>query len=181
MGFDTPIFAGFHIKTLGKKRLGTSQKMVGKLVKLKEKDLSQLAECFRSFIPDKKLQASDSKAHSRQRIFSKRNTFWAFFSQVIDADGTGISIPDTSANQEEWPQQSQQKEGCGFPTARICTCFPLATEGLLSFKVGNKKVLNYPYFVNNGIPLKKEMFFLETKGSVVITVSSTSRSLRLIL
>lgn len=64
MKSDTPLFTGFYIKTLGKKRLGAAQKMVDKLVKLKEKDLSQLAECFRNFIPHKNLEASDSKAHS---------------------------------------------------------------------------------------------------------------------
>ena len=234
MKSDTPLFTGFHIKTLGKKRLGTTQKMVGKIAKLKEKDLSQLAECFRNFIPHKNLQASDSKAHSRHRIFSKRNTFWAFFSQVIDADGgcmevirkmqayaslkslqlpasstsaycqarnklkaselmdilkntssqlgnmpergflkgrrvvvvdgTGISVPDTPANQEEWPQQSQQKEGCGFPTARICACFSLATGGLLSFKVGNKKSAELPLFREQWDTFKKGDVFLGDKG-----------------
>jgi hypothetical protein len=32
---ETPFLAGFQIKTLGKKRLGTAQKMVGELARLK--------------------------------------------------------------------------------------------------------------------------------------------------
>jgi hypothetical protein len=84
---ETPFLAGFQIKTLGKKRLGTAQKMVGELARLKHKNLSQLSECFRGFIPQKQLRPSENKAHSRYRLFSKQNTFWAFFSQVIDADG----------------------------------------------------------------------------------------------
>ncbi len=187
MSQNTPFLAGFHIKTLGKKRDSAAQKMAVKIAQLKQKSVSQLAEYFRGFIPQQQLQPSAKKDHSRRRIFSKENTFWAFFSQVINADGgckevvrkmqayasvntskspasstsaycqarkklqeselmntfqhtaerldslpesgflkgrrvivvdgTGISMPDTPGNQEEWPQQSQQKEGCGFPTA----------------------------------------------------------------
>jgi len=84
---ETPFLAGFHIKTLGRKRLGTAQKMVSELAKLKHKNFSQLSECFRGFISQKELRASKNKAHSRCRIFSKQNTFWAFFSQVIEWNG----------------------------------------------------------------------------------------------
>ena len=83
MNITTPFLAGLHLKTLGRKRLGSAQKMEHELARLKQKNLSQLSECFRGFIPNSKLQPSDQKAHSRRRIFSKRNTFWAFFSQVI--------------------------------------------------------------------------------------------------
>jgi len=57
------------------------------LALLRQKIFSQLAECFSGFIPGKMLEPSEAKSHSRCRIFSKANTFWAFFSQVIDADG----------------------------------------------------------------------------------------------
>ncbi|MCF6319124.1 MAG: IS4 family transposase [Proteobacteria bacterium] len=140
------------------------------------------------------------------RLFSKSNTFWAFFSQVLDADagckeavkkiqafmasklkkipsgsssaycqarlkleskcldkileytsqqsgmdkgwknhrvvvvdGTGLSMPDTHANQEKYPQQATQKKGCGFPQARALACFCLLSGKLLSYKLGNKK------------------------------------------
>jgi len=205
----TPFFDGFHIRTLSKKRETAAQRLARELRLLRKKSLSQLAECFHKFIPDDLLKPSSNKGHSRKRIFSKENTFWAFFSQVIDADGgcmevvrktqalaaicglkvpasstsaycqarakleestlmnifkhtakrtddtpekgflkgrrvivvdgTGVSMPDTLANQQEWPQQKTQKEGCGFPTARICGCFSLSTGGLLSFEIGNKK------------------------------------------
>ena len=201
---------------------------------LKEKSLSQLGVCFKKFIPQNLLKQSDRKHHSRQRIFSKENTFWAFFSQVVDADGgcmevvrktqalaavcglkipasstsaycqarskleesvlmnifkhtakriddmpergflkgrrvivvdgTGVSMPDTSANQEVWPQQSQQKEGCGFPSARICGCFSLATGGLLSFEIGNKKSMELPLFRKQWDTFKDGDIFLGDKG-----------------
>ncbi len=59
--------------------------------------------------------------------------------RVIVADGTGASMPDTHENQEFWPQWSSQKPGCGFPTARICSCFSLESGALISYAIGNKK------------------------------------------
>lgn len=231
---NTPFFVGFHIQTLGRKRRSKELKMSRELALLRQKSFSQLAECFRGFIPGKMLQPSEVKAHSRRRVFSKENTFWAFFSQVVDADGgckevvrkmqaytsvnalklpasstsaycqarkkleqselmkilkhtakrldsmpergflkgrrvvvvdgTGISMPDTPANQQEWPQQRQQKEGCGFPTARICACFSLATGGLLSFEVGNKKSAELPLFRKQWEVFEKGDIFLGDKG-----------------
>ena len=201
---------------------------------LQLKNFQQLAECLGRFIPEYLLKPSSGKAHSRQRIFSKANTFWAFFSQTLDADGgcrevvrklqaycathrlplpasscsaycqarkkliteelmkildhtilkldsmpergflhgrrvvvvdgTGVSMPDTKANQAVWPQQSQQKEGCGFPTARICACFSLATGGLLSFKVGNKKSMELPLFRQQWETFRNGDIFLGDKG-----------------
>jgi len=208
--------------------------MMRELALLKGKSFSQLAECFRGFIPGNLLHPSRTRAHSRRRIFSKANTFWAFFSQVIDADGgckevvrkiqayasvnalklpasstsaycqarkkleqselmkilkhtarrldampergflkgrrvivvdgTGVSMPDTPANQKEWPQQRQQKEGCGFPTARICAYFSLGTGGLLSFEVGNKKSAELPLFRKQWDTFEKGDIFLGDKG-----------------
>ena len=234
MTIRTPFLDGLHLKTLGKKRLSSTQKMTAELSRLKQKNLSQLSECFRGFIPNTKLQPSGEKAHSRRRIFSKQNTFWAFFSQTIDADGgckevvrkvqayasmkalklpassssaycqarkkleqaelmdilkhstkklnampergylkgrrvvvvdgTGLSMPDTSKNQKEWPQQRSQKEGCGFPTARICACFSLATGGLLSFEVGNKKSAELSLLRKQWDTFEKGDVFLGDKG-----------------
>lgn len=58
--------------------------------------------------------------------------------RVVVADGTGVSMPDTKANQLEWPQMSVAKPGCGFPLARICACFSLETSLLLSYEISNK-------------------------------------------
>lgn len=59
--------------------------------------------------------------------------------RVIVVDGTGVTAADTAKNQRAWPQQIQQKKGCGFPGLRVCACFSLRTGGLLSYKTGNKK------------------------------------------
>ncbi|MFO1486342.1 MAG: hypothetical protein U1F71_23470 [Verrucomicrobiaceae bacterium] len=38
-------------------------------------------------------------------------------------DGTSFSMPDTPANQKRWPQHLGQKQGCGFPTAKMLGVF----------------------------------------------------------
>lgn len=54
-------------------------------------------------------------------------------------DGTGLSMPDTAANQKEWPQPSEQKPGCGFPVVKVVACFCLASGALLDWVEGTLK------------------------------------------
>ncbi len=200
------ILPGFHLSTLRKKPQTTSQKLAQALDKIKKHSISQLGECFNQFIPSQYLKTNQKGKFSRLRLFSKSNTFWTFFSQVLDVDGgckeaikklqshmvgklkkipsssssaycqarsnmdsesldkifnhttqltnkaekwkshrvvvvdgTGLSMPDTPANQELYPQQKTQKVGCGFPSARALACFCLFTGTLLSYRLGNKK------------------------------------------
>lgn len=234
MTLETPLFAGLNIETLNKKRQTSVQKVAAEVSALKQKSLTQLSHCFNDFIPHKELEQSQQKEHSRHRLYSKSNTFWAFFSQSINADGgckevvkkvqayaalknlkqpdsstsaycqarqkllksdlknilnhtserleditdrgflngrrvvvvdgTGVSMPDTVENQERWPQQSHQKEGCGFPSARICAFFSLATAGLLSFEIGNKKSAELPLFRKQWGTFRSGDIFLGDKG-----------------
>ncbi|MDQ7059556.1 MAG: IS4 family transposase [Ghiorsea sp.] len=210
------------------------QKLAGELAKLKQKSFVQLGECFGKFIPSHLLTPSKSDRHSRNRIFSKQNTFWAFLSQVLDAeggckevtlkfqafmtkscgkviacstsaycqarknideswlenifkhlsqqlshakgrislqgrriivaDGTGLSMPDTVENQEEWPQQKHQKVGCGFPQAALCACFNLDNGALLSYALGNKKSHELPMLRQQSDTFKAGDIFLGDKG-----------------
>jgi len=55
-------------------------------------------------------------------------------------DGTGVSMPDTPANQKAFPQPSNQKKGCGFPVAKLVGCFCLASGALLHWAEGTKHV-----------------------------------------
>jgi IS4 transposase len=77
---------GFHLSTLRRRPLSASRRLAEKRAQLKQKSLSELGQCFRQFIFTQFLQQSDSGGSSRRRLFSKENTFWAFFSQVLDAD-----------------------------------------------------------------------------------------------
>ncbi len=79
-------------------------------------------------------------------------------------DGTGVSMPDTVENQEVWPQQRHQKEGCGFPQASICACFCLQTGALLSHKIGNKKSHELPLLREQWSTFQSGDIFLGDKG-----------------
>src|SRR5918999_6344960 len=57
--------------------------------------------------------------------------------QVHVVDGTGIALPDTEANQDDYPQPSQQKPGCGFPVLRLVAFMSLATGAVSRYRISN--------------------------------------------
>lgn len=218
------------MQSLRRKPRSARQKLAEEMDLLKRKSFKQIGEVFEKFIPQTVLKPAPGGAMSRRRLFSKETTFWAFFSQVLDADGgckevirklqsyasikgvkvpssstasycvarkkldermlsdilehtsnqvedmsksgflngrrvivvdgTGVSMPDTSANQEIWPQSSLQKAGCGFPMARICACFSLKSGALLSYALGNKK--------NHEIPLFRQQWDTLKRGDIIL-------------
>lgn len=204
----TQILPGFHLQTLRRKPRSTQEKLAAEISSVRQKTFVQMGEVFGGFIPAKLLSPSSEGHHSRRRIFSKENTFWAFMGQVFSedgscqevvqklqayaslkaismpssstssycaarkkikepdltkvfehtakgfresankvpevgrrvvvADGTGFSMPDTEENQKHWPQDKQQKPGCGFPSGRLTGCFSLQTGALLSYEQSDK-------------------------------------------
>ena len=56
--------------------------------------------------------------------------------RVKVVDGTTVSMPDTEANQREYPQSPSQKPGLGFPIARLVVVFCLATGSVLEVAMG---------------------------------------------
>lgn len=56
--------------------------------------------------------------------------------RVKMVDGTTVSMPDTPANQAEYPQSPSQKPGLGFPIARMVVVFCLAAGSVLDAAVG---------------------------------------------
>lgn len=59
--------------------------------------------------------------------------------RVITGDGTTVTMPDTPANQQEYPQQAAQKPGCGTPIMRVVVLFSLATGAALEAAMGPYK------------------------------------------
>lgn len=59
-----------------------------------------------------------------------------FGRRVKVVDGSSASMPDTSANQAEYPQPESQKPGCGFPIVAFVAVFCLATGALLALSIG---------------------------------------------
>lgn len=66
---------------------------------------------------------------SAERLWKERH--------VKLVDGTTVTMPDTEENQEEYPQQSCQKEGLGFPIARMVVLMSLATGMLTGMAMGS--------------------------------------------
>lgn len=56
--------------------------------------------------------------------------------RVYVYDGSHASMPDTPANQAEYPQPDTQKPGLGFPLARLAAVFSLATGAVLDLAIG---------------------------------------------
>ncbi len=78
---------GFHLPTLRRKPRSGARKLADERRRIRRRTISQLGECFGSFIPTEELGNELQGDFSRRRIFSKENTFWGFFTQVLDADG----------------------------------------------------------------------------------------------
>lgn len=58
---------------------------------------------------------------------------------VYMVDGTTVSMPDTKANQAEFPKQSGQAPGLGFPLARVVALISLATGAVRDLAIGPYK------------------------------------------
>ncbi len=55
---------------------------------------------------------------------------------VYLVDGTTVSMPDTPENQQAYPQNPQQKQGLGFPIARVVVILSLASGMLSDMAIG---------------------------------------------
>jgi hypothetical protein len=52
-------------------------------------------------------------------------------------DGSTVSMPDTPDNQSEYPQPSTQKEGIGFPIARIVAIIDYFSGAVMNLAIGS--------------------------------------------
>jgi hypothetical protein len=80
----TPLFSReFHIATLSKKRRSTMQRLADQVALARSRSLDQLSKCMAGLIPDRLLKKNEEGKHSRNRIFTKKTTFWAFLSKGV--------------------------------------------------------------------------------------------------
>ncbi len=225
---------GFYLPRRGRRPHSKQKIFESKIVSLRKMSFQQIGQIFGKFVPCNQLKPESSGNMSRRTIFSKENTFWSFFGQIVDADrgckevvrklqsyasfkgirvpssstasycaarkkldestlanifkhtatkgdqpnrsgllnqrriivvdGTGLSMPDTLANQALWPQTAMQKPGCGFPNARILGFFSLESGSLLSYAIGNKKKQELPLLREQWQTFKEGDIFLGDKG-----------------
>ena len=230
---QTEYLPGFHLQTLRRKPRSLAQVLHDNILKLQSRKLSDLGDYVGKYLDVSLLKSSSSGSMSRHRIFSKENTFWSFFSQILDADGgckeavrklqayafssgqtapssstaayckarsklslpdlelilsrmttdlpkpqqsvlqgrrivvvdgTGLSMPDTIKNQDQWPQRASQKPGCGFPSMQVCACFDLHSGMLISYGEGDKHNHEINLLRQQQEHLNKNDIFLADKG-----------------
>lgn len=84
--------------------------------------------------------------------------------RVKVVDGTGLSMPDTTANQQAYPQPATQKAGCGFPVAKLVGCFCLASGALLHWVKGTLKDHDFRLFQGLLATFQKDEVMLADRG-----------------
>jgi len=78
--------------------------------------------------------------HLSDQLQRQAASTWLWCGRAVKVlDGTSFSMPDTAANQLQWPQPSGQKPGCGFPVAKMLGVFCLATGGWLAHALSTWK------------------------------------------
>lgn len=68
-----------------------------------------------------------------QRVLEKLPTpeRWLAGRRTLAVDGTSVQLDDTAANQEEFPQPSGPKQGCGFPVMQVVALRDMRTGAVL--------------------------------------------------
>ena len=79
-------------------------------------------------------------------------------------DGTGVSMPDTQANQQAWPQISSQKPGCGFPSMNLVGLFCLLTGALIKVATGDRHTHERTLFQSLWHTLEKGDLIVADRG-----------------
>jgi hypothetical protein len=70
--------------------------------------------------------------HTGREVDRAALSEWRWLGRVVKVfDGSTVSMPDTPANQEAFPQSRTQARGVGFPLARIGVLFSLAVGTVL--------------------------------------------------
>jgi hypothetical protein len=104
--------------------------LAGTEVEVPSTDTSAYCQA-RSRLPEKLLEKlfNDSSQNLEEKV-SQENLWCGRNVKVID--GSTISMPDTAQNQKEYPQPTSQKEGCGFPIAKVGVIFSLVTGAAIA-------------------------------------------------
>jgi len=102
----------------------------------RNRSISTSAYCkARSRLPEKILSSLTKEVAMENEKKVKRS--WKFKNKnIFLIDGTTLIMPDTEANQTDYPQLNCQKEGLGFPICRIVTIMSLYTGCVIDANIG---------------------------------------------
>jgi hypothetical protein len=88
----------------------------------------------RQRLPEKLLQQLFTKVAQGLQDKVTQEYLWCD-RHVKVIDGSTLSMPDTPASQQAYPQPSTQAPGCGFPIAKIGVLFSLATGAAMALVI----------------------------------------------
>jgi hypothetical protein len=75
---------------------------------------------------------ADLTRHTGKHLLREAPAAWSWHGRDVKiVDGSTASMPDTPANQHEYPQMSAQKPGIGFPILRFVVVFSLTVGTVL--------------------------------------------------
>ena len=90
----------------------------------------------RGALPAERLQQIHEAVCSEARAALAQQDLWCGH-EVLVADGSSLTAPDTPANQQAFPQPASQRPGCGFPLLRLVALLSLATGMLTAWTTGH--------------------------------------------
>ena len=114
----------------------------------------------RARLPDTQIEAIRNDLADRLVRNTPTTALWRG-RRVKIVDGTTISMPDTAANQQAYPQQLSQQPGCGFPMMKLVGIFCLASGALLAIARGTLRVHESQLF--------RQLWPRLQRGDVVLT------------
>lgn len=72
-----------------------------------------------------------------ESLEAESKSSWRWKGRIVKlVDGSTVSMPDTPENQEAYPQPKSQKEGVGFPIARIVAVLSLSCGSVIDLAIG---------------------------------------------
>lgn len=105
----------------------------GENVELPSTDTSAYCQA-RKRLPEKLLQRLFEE--SGENLESKVNSLNLWCGRHVKLiDCSTVSMPDTPANQQTYPQSTSQQPGCGFPIASLCVIFSLITGAATALSI----------------------------------------------
>ncbi|MEO1373104.1 MAG: IS4 family transposase [Cyanobacteria bacterium J06635_10] len=132
--------------------------LVGEGVEIPSTDTSAYCQA-RQRLPEKLIEKlfyevgiSLEEKVNEQNLWCGRNI------KVID--GSNVSMPDTKENQSSYPQHKNQKDGCGFPIAKIGVIFSIATGAAIGLVID--------VFNTHDIQLARKLYQFLKPGDVLL-------------
>lgn len=90
---------------------------------------------------------------------------WRWLGRVVKLfDGSTVSMPDTPANQQAYPQSRRQQPGVGFPLARIGVLFSLTVGTVLDLGIRR-----WAGKFQSELSMLRDMFATFDPGDVLVT------------